>query len=56
MRLAMRLNAYQPKAYPYQKAALTWLQKQLSEAVLTEFFLRWQHLEPNEMMIVSQSL
>lgn len=49
MRLAMRLVTYHPSEYPHQQAALTWLQAQLSEAVLTEFFLRWQHLEPQEI-------
>lgn len=32
---------YEPNKYPHQKNSLEWLQKQLSSAVLTEFFQRW---------------
>lgn len=45
IRLAKKLNSYRPTAHPSQRAALVWLQSQLSDALLFEFSLRWHHQE-----------
>ena len=49
VRLAIQLNSYRPKEAPYQKVALRWLQAQLSEVVLNEFKLRWEHLPTSKL-------
>lgn len=41
--LANLLDDYNPVECPYQMAALMWLQNQISDTILTEFSLRWQH-------------
>lgn len=43
VRLAKKLNSYRPTAHPSQRAALIWLQSQLSDTVLLEVSLRWHH-------------
>lgn len=42
-RLSIRLKGYRPIECPHQKAALIWLQGQLSDVVFSEFSARWKH-------------
>ena len=46
MPLAKRLNSYRPDAHPSQRAALMWLQSQITEIVLREFSMRWERQAP----------